>query len=167
MKILKIMCNPHPQATDRDFVDKLNSKFKTASNFEVVRSHTPLFTIVHYAGKVRSHTCIIIIIIITGHFTCVPPVSVLFSGAIQRRRFSGEEQRHDSGQHPWALHQQRDSSAQRSLRRFVTLSFWSHICDHLKSEACLIYIWDFYIWEFHFSLTVRAYGVITINNIRM
>ncbi|RXN04977.1 myosin-IIIb-like isoform X2 [Labeo rohita] len=40
-----------PQATDRDFVDKLNSKFKTAPNFEVVRNHTPLFTIVHYAGK--------------------------------------------------------------------------------------------------------------------
>ncbi|XP_056592476.1 myosin-IIIb [Triplophysa dalaica] len=42
-----------PQATDRDFVDKLNSKFKTVPNFEVVRSHTPLFTIVHYAGKVQ------------------------------------------------------------------------------------------------------------------
>ncbi|XP_055063389.2 myosin-IIIb isoform X2 [Misgurnus anguillicaudatus] len=42
-----------PQATDKDFVDKLNSKFKTAPNFEVVRSHTPLFTIVHYAGKVQ------------------------------------------------------------------------------------------------------------------
>uniref|UniRef100_A0A8C1WTW0 Myosin motor domain-containing protein n=1 Tax=Cyprinus carpio TaxID=7962 RepID=A0A8C1WTW0_CYPCA len=42
-----------PQATDRDFVDKLNSKFKTAPNFEVVRNHTPLFTIVHYAGKVQ------------------------------------------------------------------------------------------------------------------
>ncbi|XP_051972809.1 myosin-IIIb [Xyrauchen texanus] len=42
-----------PQATDRDFVDKLNSKFKAAPNFEVVRNHTPLFTIVHYAGKVQ------------------------------------------------------------------------------------------------------------------
>ncbi len=42
----------HPQATDRDFVDKLNSKFKAAPNFELVRNHTPLFTIVHYAGKV-------------------------------------------------------------------------------------------------------------------
>ncbi|XP_052463583.1 myosin-IIIb-like [Carassius gibelio] len=42
-----------PQATDRDFVDKLNSKFKTAPSFEVVRSHTPVFTIVHYAGKVQ------------------------------------------------------------------------------------------------------------------
>uniref|UniRef100_A0A673LHC8 Myosin-IIIb-like n=1 Tax=Sinocyclocheilus rhinocerous TaxID=307959 RepID=A0A673LHC8_9TELE len=42
-----------PQATDRNFVDKLNSKFKTAPNFEVVRNHTPLFTIVHYAGKVQ------------------------------------------------------------------------------------------------------------------
>ncbi len=41
-----------PQATDRDFVDKLNSKFKAAPNFEVVRNHSPLFTIVHYAGKV-------------------------------------------------------------------------------------------------------------------
>lgn len=42
-----------PQATDRDFVDKLNSKFKAAPNFEVVRNHTPLFTVVHYAGKVQ------------------------------------------------------------------------------------------------------------------
>lgn len=42
-----------PQASDRDFVDKLNSKFKAAPNFEVVRNHTPLFTIVHYAGKVQ------------------------------------------------------------------------------------------------------------------
>ncbi|XP_051542316.1 myosin-IIIb [Myxocyprinus asiaticus] len=42
-----------PQATDRDFVDKLNSKFKAAPNYEVVRNHTPLFTIVHYAGKVQ------------------------------------------------------------------------------------------------------------------
>lgn len=51
----------HPQATDRDFVDKLNSKFKTAPNFEVVRNHTPLFTIVHYAGKVSLQTNVIII----------------------------------------------------------------------------------------------------------
>lgn len=125
MKIFKVMCNLHPQATDRDFVDKLNSKFKTVPNFEVVRSHTPLFTIVHYAGKVRSHnTCIII----PEELTRVPVWRVfLCSGAIQRQRFSGEEQRHYSGQHPGAFHQQRDSSAQRSLCRFVTLS---------QSERC-------------------------------
>ncbi|KAG9263027.1 myosin-IIIb-like isoform X1 [Astyanax mexicanus] len=42
-----------PQATDGNFVDKLNSKFKANPHFEVVRSHSPLFTIVHYAGKVQ------------------------------------------------------------------------------------------------------------------
>lgn len=42
-----------PQATDRDFVDKLNSKFKAHANYEVVRSHSPAFTVVHYAAKVQ------------------------------------------------------------------------------------------------------------------
>ncbi|KAG7476572.1 hypothetical protein MATL_G00084410 [Megalops atlanticus] len=42
-----------PQATDKDFVDKLNSKFKGNPHFEVVRSHNPLFTVIHYAGKVQ------------------------------------------------------------------------------------------------------------------
>uniref|UniRef100_A0AAR2IU06 Myosin motor domain-containing protein n=1 Tax=Pygocentrus nattereri TaxID=42514 RepID=A0AAR2IU06_PYGNA len=41
------------QATDGNFVDKLNSKFKANPHFEVVKSHSPLFTIVHYAGKVQ------------------------------------------------------------------------------------------------------------------
>uniref|UniRef100_A0A8C8C4T8 Myosin-IIIb-like n=1 Tax=Oncorhynchus tshawytscha TaxID=74940 RepID=A0A8C8C4T8_ONCTS len=40
-------------ASDRDFVDKLNSKFKSSPHYEVVRSHSPLFTVVHYAGKVQ------------------------------------------------------------------------------------------------------------------
>lgn len=80
MKISKVMCNLYPQATDRDFVDKLNSKFKTAPNFEVVRNHTPLFTIVHYAGKVRSHNTRIII---TDEFICVPPVWRAFLCCVQ------------------------------------------------------------------------------------
>ncbi|CAB1332799.1 unnamed protein product [Coregonus sp. 'balchen'] len=42
-----------PQASDRDFVDKLNSKFKSSPHYEVVRSRSPLFTVVHYAGKVQ------------------------------------------------------------------------------------------------------------------
>ncbi|KAL7848264.1 hypothetical protein AOLI_G00229820 [Acnodon oligacanthus] len=42
-----------PQATDGNFVDKLNSKFKANPHFELVKSHSPLFTIVHYAGKVQ------------------------------------------------------------------------------------------------------------------
>ncbi|XP_066507913.1 myosin-IIIb isoform X2 [Hoplias malabaricus] len=42
-----------PQATDGNFVDKLNGKFKANPHFEVVRSHSPLFAIVHYAGKVQ------------------------------------------------------------------------------------------------------------------
>ncbi|KAG9338287.1 hypothetical protein JZ751_025958 [Albula glossodonta] len=42
-----------PQATDKNFVDKLNSKFKGNPHFEVVRSHNPLFAIIHYAGKVQ------------------------------------------------------------------------------------------------------------------
>ncbi|GAA6107704.1 myosin-IIIb [Tachysurus ichikawai] len=42
-----------PQATDGNLVDKLNSKFKANPHFEVVRSHSPLFTVVHYAGKVQ------------------------------------------------------------------------------------------------------------------
>uniref|UniRef100_A0A8C7JEE1 Myosin-IIIb n=1 Tax=Oncorhynchus kisutch TaxID=8019 RepID=A0A8C7JEE1_ONCKI len=37
----------------QDFVDKLNSKFKSSPHYEVVRSHSPLFTVVHYAGKVQ------------------------------------------------------------------------------------------------------------------
>ncbi|KAJ8338684.1 hypothetical protein SKAU_G00354700 [Synaphobranchus kaupii] len=42
-----------PQATDKTFVDKLNNKFKSHPHFEVVRSHNPLFTVLHYAGKVQ------------------------------------------------------------------------------------------------------------------
>ncbi|XP_023667480.2 myosin-IIIb [Paramormyrops kingsleyae] len=42
-----------PQATDRDFVDKLNSKFKGSPHFEIARSRHPVFTVVHYAGKVQ------------------------------------------------------------------------------------------------------------------
>ncbi|XP_030623933.1 myosin-IIIb-like [Chanos chanos] len=42
-----------PQATDRDFVDKLNNKLKSSPHFEVARSRNPLFTVVHYAGKVQ------------------------------------------------------------------------------------------------------------------
>lgn len=42
-----------PQASDRDFVDKLNGKFKSSPHYEVVRSRSPLFTVVHYAGKVQ------------------------------------------------------------------------------------------------------------------
>uniref|UniRef100_A0AAY5EI87 Myosin motor domain-containing protein n=1 Tax=Electrophorus electricus TaxID=8005 RepID=A0AAY5EI87_ELEEL len=42
-----------PQATDGNFVDKLNSKFKANPHYDVVRSHCPLFAIVHYAGKVQ------------------------------------------------------------------------------------------------------------------
>ncbi|XP_061071712.1 myosin-IIIb isoform X2 [Conger conger] len=42
-----------PQATDKTFVDKLNNKFKSHAHFEVVRSHNPLFAVVHYAGKVQ------------------------------------------------------------------------------------------------------------------
>ncbi|KAG2466464.1 MYO7A protein, partial [Polypterus senegalus] len=42
-----------PQATDKNFVEKLNSSFKGNAHFEVVRSHMPVFNIVHYAGKVQ------------------------------------------------------------------------------------------------------------------
>ncbi|MGH0161614.1 UNVERIFIED_CONTAM: hypothetical protein FKN15_007053 [Acipenser sinensis] len=42
-----------PKATDTNFVDKLNSSFKGKPHFEIVRSHNPMFTVVHYAGKVQ------------------------------------------------------------------------------------------------------------------
>ncbi|XP_028660644.1 myosin-IIIb isoform X2 [Erpetoichthys calabaricus] len=42
-----------PQATDKNFVEKLNSSFKGNAHFEVVRSHMPMFSIVHYAGRVQ------------------------------------------------------------------------------------------------------------------
>ncbi|XP_062334016.1 myosin-IIIa [Osmerus eperlanus] len=42
-----------PQASDKNFVEKLNSKFKSSPHYELVRSHSPLFTVVHYAGKVQ------------------------------------------------------------------------------------------------------------------
>ncbi|KAK6492680.1 myosin-IIIb-like isoform X1 [Huso huso] len=42
-----------PKATDTNFVDKLNSNFKGKPHFEIVRSHNPMFTVVHYAGKVQ------------------------------------------------------------------------------------------------------------------
>ncbi|XP_015221377.2 myosin-IIIb [Lepisosteus oculatus] len=42
-----------PQATDSNFVDKLNGKFKGNPHYEIVRGHNPLFTVVHYAGKVQ------------------------------------------------------------------------------------------------------------------
>ncbi|XP_028836302.1 myosin-IIIb isoform X1 [Denticeps clupeoides] len=42
-----------PQATNRDFVDKLNNKFKGTPHYEVVQGFNPLFTVIHYAGKVQ------------------------------------------------------------------------------------------------------------------
>ncbi|NWU22659.1 MYO3B protein, partial [Dyaphorophyia castanea] len=42
-----------PQATDKTFVDKLNSTFKGNSHFHPPRSCLLDFTIVHYAGKVQ------------------------------------------------------------------------------------------------------------------
>ncbi|XP_066567547.1 myosin-IIIb isoform X2 [Amia ocellicauda] len=42
-----------PQATDSNFVDKLNSKYKGNKHYETVRGHNPLFAVVHYAGKVQ------------------------------------------------------------------------------------------------------------------
>ncbi|XP_041053877.1 myosin-IIIb [Carcharodon carcharias] len=42
-----------PQATDRTFVDKINSSFKGNPHFKIDRSHTPVFTVIHYAGKVQ------------------------------------------------------------------------------------------------------------------
>ncbi|XP_067888368.1 myosin-IIIb isoform X1 [Heterodontus francisci] len=42
-----------PQATDRTFVDKLNSSFKRNPHFKIDRSHSPVFTVIHYAGKVQ------------------------------------------------------------------------------------------------------------------
>ena len=62
-----------PKASDRDFVDKLNSKFKSSPHYEVVRSHSPLFTVVHYAGKVRLHTSFIM------HYEGVRSHSPLFT----------------------------------------------------------------------------------------
>uniref|UniRef100_A0AAY4AW28 Uncharacterized protein n=1 Tax=Denticeps clupeoides TaxID=299321 RepID=A0AAY4AW28_9TELE len=40
-------------ATNRDFVDKLNNKFKGTPHYEVVQGFNPLFTVIHYAGKVQ------------------------------------------------------------------------------------------------------------------
>ncbi|GCC28317.1 hypothetical protein chiPu_0006746 [Chiloscyllium punctatum] len=42
-----------PQATDKTFVDKLNSSFKGNPHFKIDRSRTPGFTVIHYAGKIQ------------------------------------------------------------------------------------------------------------------
>ncbi|NXG64069.1 MYO3B protein, partial [Hemiprocne comata] len=42
-----------PQATDKTFVDKLNSSFKGNLHFEPGRGHVLGFSILHYAGKVQ------------------------------------------------------------------------------------------------------------------
>ncbi|XP_048474444.1 myosin-IIIb [Rhincodon typus] len=42
-----------PQATDRTFVDKLNSSFKGNPHFKIDRSRAPGFTVIHYAGKIQ------------------------------------------------------------------------------------------------------------------
>ncbi|NWR46830.1 MYO3B protein, partial [Regulus satrapa] len=42
-----------PQATDKTFVDKLNSSFKGNLHFQPDRGHVLGFTIIHYAGKVQ------------------------------------------------------------------------------------------------------------------
>ncbi|XP_075582482.1 myosin-IIIb [Pelecanus crispus] len=42
-----------PQATDKTFVDKLNSTFKGNLNFQPGRGHVLGFSIIHYAGKVQ------------------------------------------------------------------------------------------------------------------
>ncbi|KAM7024461.1 myosin-IIIb-like isoform 1-T1 [Acridotheres tristis] len=42
-----------PQATDKTFVDKLNSSFKGSLHFQAARGRVLGFSIVHYAGKVQ------------------------------------------------------------------------------------------------------------------
>ncbi|NWH70764.1 MYO3A protein, partial [Piaya cayana] len=42
-----------PQATDKTFVDKLNSSFKGNLHFQPGRHHVLSFSIIHYAGKVQ------------------------------------------------------------------------------------------------------------------
>ncbi|RLV98232.1 hypothetical protein DV515_00011044 [Chloebia gouldiae] len=42
-----------PQATDKTFVDKLNSSFKGNLHFQPARGHVLSFSIIHYAGKVQ------------------------------------------------------------------------------------------------------------------
>ncbi|NWR60877.1 MYO3B protein, partial [Bucorvus abyssinicus] len=42
-----------PQATDKTFVDKLNSSFKGNLHFQSGRGHVLGFSIIHYAGKVQ------------------------------------------------------------------------------------------------------------------
>ncbi|KFW87784.1 Myosin-IIIb, partial [Manacus vitellinus] len=42
-----------PQATDKTFVDKLNSSFKGNLHFQPARGHVLGFSITHYAGKVQ------------------------------------------------------------------------------------------------------------------
>ncbi|NWU67642.1 MYOI protein, partial [Pterocles burchelli] len=42
-----------PQATDKTFVDKLNSSFKGNSHFQPGRGRVSAFSIIHYAGKVQ------------------------------------------------------------------------------------------------------------------
>ncbi|NXQ15539.1 MYO3B protein, partial [Peucedramus taeniatus] len=42
-----------PQATDKTFVDKLNSSFKGNSHFQTARGRVLGFSIIHYAGKVQ------------------------------------------------------------------------------------------------------------------
>lgn len=47
-----IMKSAFLQATDKTFVDKLNSSFKGNLHFQPGRGHVLAFSIIHYAGKV-------------------------------------------------------------------------------------------------------------------
>lgn len=164
MKILKVMCNLYPQATDRDFVDKLNGKFKTAPNFEVVRNHTPLFTIVHYAGKVRSHNTRIII---TDEFTCVHPVWRAFLCCVQVQYNASGFLEKNRDTIPANIRELFINSvtpllsvlfAGLSLSLNLSVAIWSHICEYLISEACLIEP-QHHVKTFAYGTRFRACGI--------
>ncbi|XP_051890313.1 unconventional myosin-X [Pristis pectinata] len=116
-----------PQATDRTFVDKLNNGFKRNPHFKIGRSQNPVFTIVHYAGKVQYNASGFleknrdtIPASIRGLFinSITPLLSVLFTATVSR---TGTLMAH-----------QRPKQAQRTEDNFNSTRktvCWSSICQ--------------------------------------
>uniref|UniRef100_A0A4W3IC10 Myosin-IIIb-like n=1 Tax=Callorhinchus milii TaxID=7868 RepID=A0A4W3IC10_CALMI len=82
-----------PQASDKTFVDKLNTSFKGNSCYKIDRRRSPAFTVMHYAGKVLYNASGFleknrdtIPASIRGLFinSITPLLSVLFSATVSR-----------------------------------------------------------------------------------
>uniref|UniRef100_A0A4W3IJX8 Myosin-IIIb-like n=1 Tax=Callorhinchus milii TaxID=7868 RepID=A0A4W3IJX8_CALMI len=94
-----------PQASDKTFVDKLNTSFKGNSCYKIDRRRSPAFTVMHYAGKVLYNASGFleknrdtIPASIRGLFinSITPLLSVLFSGNYFQRIISDLQRNEDN-----------------------------------------------------------------------